>query len=120
MKLALHIYKPSQNTSGDQLEGIPIIFETRVNTLPTAIHNQQSFMPLYRLAVKQMHKKAPRLFQNRPVALRPFAVRYSASTEGGVIMKYISLDSLNPFLAYPPPQKLHGEYQVVFMVYYRF
>jgi hypothetical protein len=120
MKLALHIYKPERTNSGRYLSSVPIIFETRVNIPPAAIYNQQSFMPLYRLAVKEMQQKVPRLFQNRSVALRPFAARYSASSEGGVIMKYVALDRLTPFLAYPTPQKLHGEYQVVFLVYYRF
>jgi len=116
MRLILHLYK-----QGNQAGEAPITFETKIPiTTPPVFHNQQSFMPLYKTAVKLMHQRPPAIFRNRPVALRPFSVRYSAYVEGRVLLKRISLENLSPFNTYPAPRMLSGDFQVIFDVNYRF
>jgi len=115
MKLALHFYKP-----GNQVGDIPIRFETKTKTIPPIFYNEQSFFPLYRHALALMSKNPPRIFRGRPVALRPFAVRYSAYNENGTMMKHISFDPFSPYNTYPTPRMIHGDYCVVFLVNYRF
>ncbi len=115
MRLVLHLYKP-----GNQCGDIPITFETKIVAPPPIFQSQQSFMPLFKVAAKLFHQNPPRVFRNRPVALRPYSVKYSTFVEGRLTLKEISLERLSPFNSYPPPRMLQGDFQVIFKVNYRF
>ena len=113
MKVTLLLYKP-----GNHLFEIPVYFATDIpetsNTPPFHINN------LYKTVLRLFRENPPENFRGRYVAFRPFSMKYSAGTEGGLVMWETSLPRENNFCGLPTPQKIHGDYHIIMMAHYKF